>query len=100
MFKQLSVETVEKGSNSVRKINDGSHNIGSKKKRKMLEENPSRKKFGIVGGVLVSESNFESKTDKTHEGGGSGNVKNLLKNLGQRRPFRFSRGPRSCMVVL
>ena len=50
MFKQLSVETVEKGSNSVRKINDGSHKIGSKKKRKALEENPSRKKFGIVGG--------------------------------------------------
>ena len=57
MFKKVMVETMETGSNSVRNIDDGSHQIGSQKKRKRLEENceekPSKKKFGIGGGVLV-----------------------------------------------
>ena len=81
--------------------------LEARKREKRWKKIQAGKSSGLSGGVLVSESNFESKTDKTHEGGGSGNVTNLmekfghmLKNLGQRRPFRFSRGPRSCMVVL
>ena len=63
--------------------------IGSMNKRKRLEEiceeKPSRKKFGIGGGVLVRESNFE--------GGGGGNVKNVMKTFG-----KFLERP--CLVVL
>ena len=74
MFKKVTVETMETGSNSVRNIDDGSHQIGSQKKRKRLEETceekPRKKKFGIGGGVLVRESNFESKNVKTPEGEG------------------------------
>ena len=50
------METLEKGSNSVGNIDDGSHQIGRMNKRKRLEEiceeKPSNKKFGIRGGVL------------------------------------------------
>ena len=39
--------------------------------------------MGEGGGVLVRESNFESKTANTHEGGGGGNVKNVMKKFGK-----------------
>ena len=38
MFKKVTVETMETRSNSVRNIDDGSHQIGSQKKRKRLED--------------------------------------------------------------
>ena len=40
-------------------------------------------KYGIGGGVMVSETNFESKTVKTHEGGGSGNLRYLMQKFGR-----------------
>ena len=77
--------------------------LEARKREKCWKKIQAGKSSGLWGGVLVSES----KTDKTHEGGGSRDVENLmekfghmLKNLGQRRPFLFSRGPRLCMVVL
>ena len=77
---------MEKVSNPVRNIDDRNHQIVSIKKRKrfeeICEEKPSRKKFGIGCGVLVRVSNLESKTAKTHEAGGGGNVKNLMKTFG------------------
>ena len=82
MFIKVTVETIETGKNSVRKIDDRSHQIGSQKKRKRLEEiceeKPINKKFGIRGGVLVRESNLSQKNAKTPEGGGGGNVKNVF----------------------
>ena len=73
LFKPSSAENVEKRSDSIMKNDEGSHQFGSKNKRKRLEEtceeSPKMKKFGIGGGVMVSETNFESKTVKTHEGG-------------------------------
>ena len=79
MFKKLSVETLERGGNPVRNIDDGSHQIGSMKKTKRLEEIFEENQ---AGKVLVRESNLESKITKTHEGGGGGNVKNVIKKFG------------------
>ena len=77
---------MEKVSNPVRNIDDRNHQIVSIKKRKrfeeICEEKPSRKKFGIGSGVLVIESNLESKTAKTHEAGWGGHVKNVMKFFG------------------
>ena len=66
MFKPSFGESVEEArSDSVMKKEAGSHQIGSKNKRKRLEEtceeSPRLKKFGNGGGggVLVSEANLE-----------------------------------------
>ena len=40
----------------------------------LKEEKPSKKKFGIEGGVLVRESNFESKNAKKPEGVVTGKI--------------------------
>ena len=47
--------------------------VEARKREKCWKKIQAGKSSGLWGGVLVSESNFESKTDKTHEGGGGGN---------------------------
>ena len=86
LFKPLSAENVEKRSDSIIKNEKEAISLKARIRKRLeetCEENPKMEKYGIGGGVMVSETNFESKTVKTHEGGGSGNLRYLMQKFGR-----------------
>ena len=115
LFKPLSAENVEKRSDSIIKNEKEAISLKARIRKRLeetCEENPKMEKYGIGGGVMVSETNFESKTVKTHEGGGSGNLRYLMQKFGRmangtydetfgaKKTIPILRGPWPCLVVM